>query len=96
MFVFLSCLQAESRFAPWCAWTWTSDTSLAFTTAVWMVVGVHNRTTNCRSDTHMTFTSGFTNVNKVMLAISNNADRSTAVELFFWTEGSASVHIISM
>ena len=32
----------------------TSDSSLAFTTTVRMVIRVHNRTTNSRSDTHVT------------------------------------------
>ena len=38
---------------------------LTFTTTMWMVIRVHNRTTNSRSDTHVTFTSCFTDVDQV-------------------------------
>ena len=43
---------------------------------------VHNRTTNCRSDSHMTFTSCFTNVDQVVITISNNSDRSSALKRY--------------
>ncbi len=43
----------------------------SFTTTMWMVIRVHYGTTNCRSDTHVTFTSGFTDVNQVVISVSD-------------------------
>src|SRR5699024_7269987 len=78
LFVLLSCLQTKCRLAPRCTRTRTSDTGLAFTTTMRMVVGVHNRTADCRSDTHVTLASSFTDVDKVVVAVANYADRSAA------------------
>src|SRR5699024_11386799 len=78
-FVFLSCLKTKCWLAPRCARTRTSDSSLAFTTTVRMVIRVHNRTTNSRSDTHVTFPSCFTNVDQVVVSISYNSDGSAAL-----------------
>ena len=36
-----------------------------------MVIRVHNRTADCRSDTHVTFSTSFTDVNQVVFTISN-------------------------
>ena len=47
---------------------------------MWMVVGVHNRTTNGRSDTHVTFPSCFTDVDQVVLAVAYDADGCTTVD----------------
>ena len=55
-----------------CTRTWTSDSGLSFTTTMWMVIRVHYGTTNCRSDSHVTFTSSFTNVDQVVIAVSDN------------------------
>ena len=34
-------------------WSWTSYKCLTFSTTVWMVVRVHNRSTNCWTNTHV-------------------------------------------
>ena len=50
-------------------------TSLTFTTTVRMVVRVHNRTADSRSDTHVTLTSCFTNVDQAVISVSYDTDR---------------------
>src|SRR5699024_4119432 len=67
-----------SRFAPRCTGTRTSDTGLAFTTTMRMVVGVHNRTADSRADTHVTFPSCFTDVNQVVVAVADHTNSRTA------------------
>ena len=48
-----------------------TDSGLSFTTTMRMVIRVHNRTTNCRSDSHVTFTSSFTDVDQVVITVSD-------------------------
>ena len=67
-------LKTKCWFTPRCTWTLTTNSCLTFTTTMWMVIRVHYRTTNCRSDTHVTFTSGFTNVNQVVISVTYNTD----------------------
>ena len=47
---------------------------------MWMVIRVHYGTTNCRSDTHVTFTSGFTDVNKVVISVSDYTNSCAAYD----------------
>ena len=70
----LASLETQSRLAPRCAWTWTADTGLSFTTTVWMIIRVHNGTANCRSDAHVTGSTSFTNVDQGVFAIAHNTD----------------------
>ena len=61
--------------------TW-SRRSTIFPSMIGHTIAVHNRTTNCRSDSHMTFTSCFTNVDQVVITISYNSDRSSALKRY--------------
>ena len=45
--------------------------ALTFTTTMWMVIRVHNGTTYSRADTHVTLTSCFTDLNKVVITITD-------------------------
>ena len=57
-----TCLVTHSRFTPRSNRARSSDGRLTFTTAVGVVAGVHYGTANGRSDTHVTFSAGFTEV----------------------------------
>ena len=71
-------LVAQGGFTPRRNRSGTSDRRFTFTTAVRMVVRVHNRTADSRTDTHMTFTSCLTDVNQVVVSIAHNSDRRAA------------------
>ncbi len=65
----------------------------SFTTTMWMVIRVHNGTANCRSDSHVTFTSSFTDVDQVVIAISEQPDvaRQMIGTILISPDGSLSV-----
>ena len=74
----LSGLQTESRLAPRSARTRTADRCLSFTASMRMIVRVHNGTADCRTDAHVTFAAGLADVDQVVIAVSDDADRCAA------------------
>src|SRR5699024_7447373 len=76
----LSRLQTKSGLAPRCARTRTADTGLSFSTTMRMVVRVHNRTADGRTNTHVTLASCFTDVDQVVLSISYHTYSRSAVQ----------------
>ena len=73
-------LISKSGLAPGGNRSRTSNRGFTFTTAVGVVVGVHNRTADGRADTHVTFSTCFTDINKVVLCVSYDTDGSAAVQ----------------
>ena len=65
----ITSLIAESRLAPGGNRSRTADRGFTFTTTVGMVAGVHNRTANGRSPTHVTLTSGLTDIDVAVFRI---------------------------
>ena len=53
---------------------------ITFTTTVWMVIRVHNRTTDSRANTHVTLTSCFTDIYKVVISVTDNTNGCAAVQ----------------
>ena len=76
----VSGLETESRLAPRCNRAGSADGRLAFTTAVRMVVGVHDRTSYGRSDALVTGASCLTEVNILMIDVAYLTDGSHAVK----------------
>ena len=61
--------------------TTTDTVTTTITTTMWVIGGVHNDTTNTRALTKMTVTTGFTDLNVLVLLVTNNAHASgTGVE----------------
>ena len=75
----LASLVAQSRFAPGGQRAGMSDGGLAFTTAVRMVAGVHNRTADSGPPAHMAFPTGFTDGNVLVVNVANLADSGFAL-----------------
>src|SRR5699024_10993720 len=61
---FVTSFKTKRRFTPRSRWRFTSNWCFTFTTTVWVIIRVHYRTTNCRTDTHPTATTSFTKVYK--------------------------------
>ena len=76
----VSGLETESRLAPRCNRAGSADGRLAFTTAVRMVVGVHDRTSYGGSEALVTSTSCLTEVHILVVDVSDLTDGSHAVE----------------
>ena len=76
----LSGLQTESRLAPRSARTRTADRCLSFTASMRMIVRVHNGTADGRTNAHMTDSSCFSVIDKVVVAVADNTDRCSAVQ----------------
>ena len=73
-------LITESGLAPRSKRSGMTDGRLTFTTTVGVIAGVHYRTANGRSDTLVAGLTCLTNLNGVMLDVTNLADCSLAVE----------------
>ena len=72
-------LVTECGLAPRSNRSGTADRRLTFTTAVGVIVGVHDRTTNCRSDALVTGASSLTEVNVLVIDVAYLADSSHAL-----------------
>src|SRR5699024_6371918 len=55
--IFLSSLVSKCWFTPRCHWSCVSYWSFTFTTTMWVIYWVHNRSSNFWSPTHMSFSS---------------------------------------
>ena len=76
----LTSLVTKCRFAPRRARSGTADGCLTFTTTVRVIVGVHDAASNVRTDTHVADTASFAVVDQVVVDVSDDADRSSAVQ----------------
>ena len=71
-----SCLITGCWLTPRCYRTWTTYRALAFTTTVWVIVRVHNRTSDLWSPTHVTLTTSLTDFNILVVDIADLTDSS--------------------
>ena len=72
-------LVTKGRLAPGGDRTGTADRRSAFTTTVRVIAGVHDRTADSGSDAHVAGTSGLTDVDVLMLEVSDLTDGGHAV-----------------
>ena len=75
----LAGLVAQSGLAPRSNRAAAADGGTALAAAVGMVVGVHDRATNGGTPTHVTLTASLTNVDVLVLDVTNLADGGVAV-----------------
>jgi hypothetical protein len=66
--------EAESELTPWCTRSFTGTVTATVTTTVWVVTCVHNNTTNCWTDTFAAFAACGTNLDVLMLFVTDYTD----------------------
>jgi len=71
-------LVTESGLAPRGNRAGSADGGLAFAAAVGVIAGVHDRTADRRSPTHVTFTAGLTDFDVFMVEVTDLTDGSHA------------------
>src|SRR5699024_9950153 len=78
--VMLAGLVTHSRLAPGGNRAGTANGALALTTTVGVIAGVHNRTANGGTPTHVALAAGLTDVHVLVIHVANLADGSDAVQ----------------
>ena len=63
--------------------TYTTDSSLTFTTTMRVIVRVHYGTSYCRSDTHVSFSTCFTDLDVLVVEVADFTDRCSASDVDF-------------
>ena len=76
----ISGLITQSRLAPRSYRTGTADGSAALTTTMGVIAGVHYGTSNGGSDAHVTLLTGFTDLNVLMLQVTDGTDGCLAIQ----------------
>ena len=71
----ISSLNSSSKTTPWSLWSLSlSNGLMSFSSSVWMINRIHGRSKNCRTFSHPTTTTSFSNINLIPICIRNSTN----------------------